>query len=287
MVDGVGKFLQTSDVTLYYELRGNTTGVPLFVLNGGPGRSHSSLLISPVWDELAQDRPLVLYDQRGTGRSTALKPGDSCTLADQLLDLEALRSHLEVEQVDVVGHSWGGYLGMAYTARYGQRVRRLILVASAAPRIQDTVTLFKEVFLEATERREQLRFAMRLGDQAALQAAERLYFSMLCYSPEKRDSYLALADPTDLRLDVAQMLTADLQRFDLTPELPKFRQLTLVITGRFDMNVAPSVAYKIHKTIPNSQFVVFEQSGHLPFFEEPEIFVQTVARFLADAEPQG
>jgi proline iminopeptidase len=287
MAGGLGKFLQTSDVTLYYELRGNTTGVPLFVLNGGPGRSHSSLLISPVWDKLAQDRPLVLYDQRGTGRSTALKPGDSCTLFDQLLDLEALRAHLEVEQVDVLGHSWGGYLGMAYTARYGQRVRHLILVASAAPRIQDTVTIFKEVFPEATERREQLRFAMRLGDQAALQAAERLYFSMLCYLPEKRDSYLALADPMDLRLDVAQMLTADLQRFDLTPELPKFRQPTLVITGRFDMNVAPSVAYKIHKMIPNSQFVVFEQSGHLPFFEEPEIFVQTVARFLADAEPQG
>jgi proline iminopeptidase len=227
-----------------------------------------------------------LYDQRGTGQSTAIQPGEACTLFDQLLDLEALRSHLGVEQIDVVGHSWGGYLGMAYTARYGQRVRRLMLVASAAPRIQDTVTLFQDIFPEVTERREQLRFAMRLGDSAALQAAERLYFSMLCYAPEQRERYLALADPTDLRLAVAQTLTADLQRYDLTPELPNFRQPTLVITGRFDSNVAPAVAYKIHKTIPHSQFVVFEQSGHLPFFEEPEAFVQTVAHFLADTEQQ-
>ena len=161
MADGIGKFFQTAHVTLYYEVRGKTMGIPLVVLNGGPGRSHNSLLISPVWDELAQERPLVLYDQQGTGQSTPLQPGEACMLADQLLDLEALRSQLGVEQIDVVGHSWGGYLGMAYTARYGQRVRSLILVASAVPRIQDTVTLFQDIFPEVTERREQLRFAMQ------------------------------------------------------------------------------------------------------------------------------
>jgi len=121
MTDGmaheVGKFPSTPDVTIAYEVRGDSTGVPLVVLNGGPGRSHDNLRVSPVWDALARDRPVVLYDQRGTGRSTALKPGDACTLADQLGDLEALRAHLGSGQIDVLGHSWGGYLGMAYTAR--------------------------------------------------------------------------------------------------------------------------------------------------------------------------
>jgi len=46
------------------------------------------------------------------------------------------------------------------------------------------------------------------------------------------------------------------------------------------MNVAPLVAYKIHQGIPGSRFVVFERSGHLPFYEEPEAFVQTVESFL-------
>ncbi len=79
---------------------------------------------------------------------------------------------------------------------------------------------------------------------------------------------------------VADTLWKDMEDLDFTPELPKFRFPTLVMTGRFDMNVAPSVAYKIHKAISGSRFVVFEQSGHMPFFEEQESFVQTVKRFL-------
>ncbi|MEZ4869775.1 MAG: alpha/beta fold hydrolase [Caldilineaceae bacterium] len=292
MTNETGSYLKTSDVTLYYVVYGDSTGVPLIALNGGPGRSHQALLNAPVWNELAQERPVVFYDQRGTGRSSRLEAGGSCTLGDQLLDLEVLRTHLyggshseqsiEAEQVDLLGHSWGGYLAMAYTARYPQQVRRLILVGSAAPRIQDTVMLAKELFPEIVERREQLKVAWRLGDEEAFQEAERLYRSLCFYSSKKRDEFLATSGRSVMHFDVARALNADLQRFDLNPVLPKFTQPTLVVTGRFDLIVAPSVAYAIHKAIPNSQFVVFEQSGHRPFFEEPEAFAQTVRQFLTE-----
>jgi proline iminopeptidase len=54
----------------------------------------------------------------------------------------------------------------------------------------------------------------------------------------------------------------------------------MVMTGRFDMNVAPIVAWKIHKAIPGSRLVVLDRSGHLPFYEEPERFKQVVEEFL-------
>jgi len=79
---------------------------------------------------------------------------------------------------------------------------------------------------------------------------------------------------------VNESVEHDIQRFDLNPELRKFKFPTLVVTGRYDINVAPSVAYKIHKAIAGSKFVVFERSGHLPFFEEPEPFVRAVEGFL-------
>ena len=79
---------------------------------------------------------------------------------------------------------------------------------------------------------------------------------------------------------VNRAITADLARFDLNPELAQFRFPTLVITGRYDINVAPSVAWKIHKAIPNSEFAVFEKSGHLPYFEEPDAFVRRLETFL-------
>ena len=129
----------------------------------------------------ARGRKVVFYDQRGNGRSGELKDGQSCTLADQIADLEALRAHLALDKIDLLGHSWGGYL----------------------------------------------------------------------------------------------------QRFDLNPELPKFRSTTLVGTGRYDFNVAPSVAWAIHRAIPGSELVVFEKSGHLPFCEEREAFVSRVEAFLS------
>src|SRR5215204_1557237 len=61
-----------------------------------------------------------------------------------------------------------------------------------------------------------------------------------------------------------RLLNADLARYDLNPELPQFGFPVLVGTGRHDLNVAPAVAYRTHKAIPGSRFVVFEKSGHTP-----------------------
>ena len=87
------------------------------------------------------------------------------------------------------------------------------------------------------------------------------------------------APPEKRRFDLNQAMNEDLGRHDLNPDLPKFKFPTLVMTGRFDMNVAPLIAYRIHQAIPGSKFVVFEQSGHLPFFEESDAFVREVNAF--------
>jgi proline iminopeptidase len=67
---------------------------------------------------------------------------------------------------------------------------------------------------------------------------------------------------------------------DLTPALPKFNFPVLVITGRFDMNVAPLTAWRMYKAIPRAKFEVFEKSGHLPSYEEPDKYVTVVDDFL-------
>src|SRR5215470_481334 len=79
-----GKLFNAPGATLYYEVRGSGPGTPLFVVNGGPGFDHSYLHCSTAWDSLARHRPVIFYDQRGNGRSPALKAGQSCTLADQI-----------------------------------------------------------------------------------------------------------------------------------------------------------------------------------------------------------
>jgi proline iminopeptidase len=276
-----GQTFQISNVSLYYEILGSAPGTPLVVANGGPGFDHSYLHLSDAWDTIAKTRKVVLYDQRGVGRSSRIAPGQSCTLRDQIEDLDALRAHIGAERIDLLGHSWGGYLAMAYAARYPQHIRRLLIVDSAAPKWGDTVFLFKNIFPEGVEREDADEFASQLGDKAAAGRSLREYFSMLFYSPEKRDAALAKMDEGSENPEVNETINKDLERYDLNPELPKYRFPTMVMTGRFDINVAPVVAFKIHKAIAGSEFVVFDRSGHMPFYEEPEKFVQTVEGFLS------
>ena len=276
-----GETFETSGLTIYYEVRGGGSGTPLFVVNGGPGFDHNYVHCSDAWDILAKNRKVVFYDQRGNGRSSALKPDQTCTLADQIADLEALRAHLGFEKIELLGHSWGGYLVMAYAARHPERIAHLMIVDSAAPKFEDTIFLFKDIYPEMVEHENGFSFAAELGDAAAIKGDLDDYMSMLFYSREKRDAFLTHVSEYHYTQAVNQAIENDLHRFDLNPELSKFSFPTLVVTGRYDFNVAPSVAWKIHKAIPRSRFVVFEKSGHIPYFEERDEFVRVVEEFLA------
>jgi proline iminopeptidase len=283
-----GQTFQAPGATLYVEILGTAAGVPLVVVNGGPGFDHTyehaaAPGTTSAWDTLARARRVVFYDQRGNGRSGALKPGQPCALADQIDDLEAVRAHLGADKIDLLGHSWGGYLVMAYAARHPEHIRHLVTVDSAAPKWTETVTLFKDIFPEGQGRAESFAFADALGDAAASEAGIREYFHWLFYAPEKRDAFIAQIGGGVFNKAVNEALDHDLARFDLTPELRKYKFPALVITGRYDINVAPSVAYRMHQAIAGSKFVVFEKSGHLPFFEEPEAFVRTIEGFLGPA----
>ena len=278
----IGATFETGGVVIWYEVTGDGGGTPLVLVNGGPGFDHV-YLHTGAWERLGRDRPVVFYDQRGNGRSSALTPGQPCGLAEQIDDLEALHAHLEYERMDLLGHSWGGYLVMAYAARHPERIAHLVIADSAAPKIQDTAFLFEKIFPETVAREGALAFAVELGDPQAVAADLDEYVSMLFYDAKHRDAFQARSRAGEFEYTQAvnRAVWNDLQRFDLNPELAKFRFPTLVVTGRYDFNVAPSVAWAIHRAIPGSELAVFEKSGHLPQVEEEDAFVARLARFLA------
>ena len=212
----------------------------------------------------------------GSGVSTTLifvaSDGD-----DQVADLEALREFLSYERIDVFGHSYGGFLAMAYAAAHPERVRHLVLSDSEAPNPTDTIFLFDRIYPETNARME----ARNLKDAAERKAYMMDYFSMIFYSPANRDAYLAKVVNPQMNSEISDALWKDMEKIDLNPNIAKFNFPTLVMTGRFDINVAPSIAYKIHRTIPNSKFVVFDQCGHLPFYEQQKKFVQAMNDFLS------
>ncbi|MFD4182349.1 prolyl aminopeptidase [Rhodococcus sp. NPDC058514] len=116
---------------LYWEVSGNPDGKPVVALHGGPG-SGATPGMRRYFDPAAYR--VVLFDQRGCGRSTphASDPGVdlSTNTTDHLVaDLEALRRHLGIDQSMVFGWSWGSTLGLAYSQQYTERVTEIVLAS--------------------------------------------------------------------------------------------------------------------------------------------------------------
>src|ERR1700689_3048649 len=96
-----------------------------------------------------------------------------------------------------------------------------------------------------------------------------------------RDAYLAHMGDLGFVPAVGREVQQATENLDLTAKLAGFRFPTLVITGRYDMNVAPLTAWRMAHAIPGAQLVFFEKSGHLPAYEEPEKYQKVLEEFLA------
>jgi proline iminopeptidase len=270
--------IPTPEVDLAYETYGTAgPATPVIVANGGPGLSHIYMLQNDVWTRLSHNRQIVFYDQRGTGKSKNVKPDAAWGMDAQVADMEAVRAKFGFQKFDLVGDSYGGLLAMAYAAAHPEHIDKLILSDSAAPAWKDIVRVLPDVFPDVLE-----QIATREKNPTASAADQRIrdHFLMLFYSEAKRDAYLAGVKDLESVPQVSAAVQKATRTLDLTPELPKFKFPTMVITGRFDMNVTPVTAWNIYKAIPGAKFVVFEKSGHLPSYEEPDKYVQVVEEFL-------
>src|ERR1051325_8922687 len=110
--------------TIYYEQSGNPEGNPVVFLHGGPGGGtvpEYRQFFSPA------DYRIILFDQRGSGRSTPYACLEENTTWDLVADIERLREHLGVDRWVVFGGSWGSTLSLAYAETHPERVKALVL----------------------------------------------------------------------------------------------------------------------------------------------------------------
>ncbi|TDN38316.1 alpha/beta fold hydrolase [Hymenobacter sp. UV11] len=276
--------IHTPQVDLGYEQWGsNAAALPLLVVNGGPGLSHAYLLPADIWQQLARQRRVVFYDQRGTGASKPVQAGAPQTLAAQVADLDALRQGLGLDKIILLGDSYGGLLAIAYASAHPEHMAKLVLSDAASSNLRTIVHLFDEVFPDAMDREKQAAQA-GASPQAAAEASLRDHFSLLFYSLTERDRYfrkLGATGTLGLEPAVSAAVSADAATQDFTPKLAGFAFPTLVLTGRYDMNVAPLTAWRLKQAIPGAQIVFFEKSGHFPWFEEADTYRAVLEQFMA------
>jgi proline iminopeptidase len=271
----------TEQVDLGYETFGaKGTALPIIAVNGGPGLSHAYMVQNDLWERIGRNRFVVLYDQRGTGASKRMQAGASQSMDAQVADLDAVRQALGLTKVALLGDSYGGLVAMAYAAAHPEHVAKLILSDSPGPSWHDIVHLLPDVFPDIQEQGAQEEKKLGATTEAAARAGLRNHFRMIFYSPDKRDAYMNHMGDLGFEPavgDAVEKATADL---DLTSKLAGFKFPTLVINGRYDMNVAPLTAWRLAHAIPGAKVVFFEQSGHLPAYEEPEKYIEVLEAFL-------
>ena len=274
--------VSTPDVTIAYWVYGapqSTT--PIFAVNGGPGLSHIYMVQNDVWQQISQHRQVIFYDQRGTGASPLTNPNAPQTMEAQVADLDAVRAHLHLAKIDLCGDSYGGLLVIAYAAAHPEHVHQLIISDGLAS-WDSIVHLFPQVFPDKLAEQAAAAKASTASPEAQAQQGLRDHFAMIFYSPEKLAHYMASAPDLGFSPSTAEAVGTATAHVDYTAALAKFNFPTLVINGRYDMNVAPLTAYRMAKAIPNAKLVLFEQSGHLPSYEEPEKYIQVLNDFLTN-----
>jgi proline iminopeptidase len=276
----------TDQVDLGYETFGaKGTALPIVAINGGPGLSHAYMMQNDLWERIGRNRFVVLYDQRGTGTSKRLQAGSpqtgfSQSMDSQVADLDAVRQALGLTKFALLGDSYGGLVAMAYAAAHPEHVAKLILSDSPGPSWQSIVHLLPDVFPDIQEQSAQEEKKLGSETEAAARASLHNHFRMIFYSPEKRDAYMSRMGDLGFEPAVSQAVAKATADLDLTPKLAGFQFPTLVINGRYDMNVAPLTAWRLAHAIPGAKVVFFEHSGHLPSYEEPEKYIEVLEGFL-------
>lgn len=271
---------------LHYTVEGS--GTPLVFLSGGPGLEVDYMREPAAMFPAGFSR--VFLEQRGTGRSRSAAKMDASNLSLQLVidDLEALRVDLKQERLNLIGHSWGAMLSMAYAAKYPDKVDRMILIGPGGPtlefsrRFSDTIQ--SRLHAEDLELRQYWRDLGRRGaverDKASTESMKANlpgYF----YDRAKALTYAASMKGIALRQDAASILQADLAKnYDVREGLRAVRRPALILLGHQDPT-GDLTAEEIRNLIAGSKVVYLDQCGHFPWVEQPEAFRKSIADFLA------
>jgi proline iminopeptidase len=284
-------FVDVPGGRVWYVVHGEGGGLPVLCLHGGPGLPHG--YISSLAD-LADERPVVFYDQLGCGRSERPDDPSLWTIERSVDELVAVRRALGLERLHIFGSSWGGILAMSYMLD-AQPEGVVSLNLSASPASSQAWMDYSFVLRAALpdDVRETIESHEARGHFACPEfvGAVAVYYKRhLCRLepwPEGLEEafdgigmqvYETMWGPTEFG-----PCTGVLKDYDVRSRLGEITVPTLLTIGRHDE--CPLDLYEdMHRSLPSSELVVLEESSHMQFFEERERYMEVYRDFLARVE---
>jgi proline iminopeptidase len=281
---------------VWYRIVGaDKAGVPLLVLHGGPGVPHDYL--QPL-EALADSRPVVFYDQLGCGNSSRPTDPSLWTIERYVDELAKVRAALKLDQVHILGHSWGTMLAVDYMLQ--RRPDGVVSLTLAGPALSmERWVADQRVWLLELPRQVQdsIRAAEAAGQFETPEyqsAVEAFYAQHVCrlapwpdyvqraVSPEQmgQQVYLHMDGPSEFSI------TGTLRNYERVDRLKEIKTPALFICGRYD-EATPAATEFYHRNMPGSQLAVIEDASHLCWAEQPAAFNRVLRDFLRRSEARA
>ena len=275
----------------YYRVVGKNTGnkKPLVLLHGGPGSTHNYF---EVLDRIAEEdgRQLVMYDQIGCGNSYVENRPDLWNSKGWIEELIELRKHLGLNEIHLLGQSWGGMQTLEYVCNYKPEGLKSIILSSTLPASWLWAEEAQRMIAQMPQdMQDAIKKATEFGDYSSpeYQAAEAEYMRQHCAGevtendpeclrrPKKagRESYVVGWGPNEFTP------LGTLKDYDVIDQLGDIKEPALIINGGNDL-CTPYVAKFMYDRIPNSEWELFRTCRHMCFVEDNDHYVEVLKKWM-------
>jgi len=280
-------FVPVEGGRIWYRIAGGGPGTPVVHIHGGPGSNGCRGL------QLAAlgDRPVIIYDQLGSGRSDHPTDTTLWRLERFVDEIDSLRSHLGLAQVHLYGGSWGASVALEYAlTRPGRGLRSLTLagpLVSTPMWLEDAAILRRQLPAPIQETLARHEAAGTTEDPAYVAATDSFYARFYTRRPERSNPdcpgnmnqavYRYMWGPTEF------FATGTLRSYDRFDRLSELRLPVLLLAGEFD-EARPETVRRFQQRIPGARFEQIEDAGHAILSDAPDQVVEALGSFLRDAE---
>lgn len=255
-------------IELHYDVQGS--GLPLVLTHGigGSGDTWAATVAA-----LRDRYRVITWDVRGFGRSS--KPPGPYSAELWARDLAGLLDVIGVDRAYILGHSMGGVIAQRFALDFPERVAALILVSTSS-QVNAKAT---EYWMQQADLIEQLGFAAY---------SER---NRPAYTPEFLEAHPQQLEEDRRRVEMNETHayaagSRAVAAYNFTPELSRISAPTLIIQGLTDTRTPPGGSVIISRNIPGSRLVMLEETGHSPYSERPERFLEVLEEFLSHVEQE-
>ncbi len=284
-------YVEVEGGEIWYQIIGEGENTPLLCMHGGPGGTHRYFY---YLEEVSKQRPVILFDQLGSGRSGHHTDTTLLTVEHFVEQVHALKEHLELNEYYILGQSWGAALQLEYYQKYPQGIKGIVfsspyvstpiwaedadtLISTLPDSVQEYIRIAEESNEFGTD---DYKFADSVyWSRFGLRTSPPPHWMDTIPTPSNSFIYNYMWGPSEFTA------TGILKDYDNASALSSINVPTLFLTGEFD-EARPSTIKKFRDMVEGSEFVMISSAGHSSMMDNTNEYNTAVSTFLKKVDQQ-